>query len=76
MKQPKDTGLQVLEWAKELQFICQAEGGCFQSNMETTESGYFSAEELPPLAEEKNSQEQIEMCFAASLDENWKVRFD
>lgn len=56
--------------------LCQAEGGCFQPNMETTASGYFSVEELPPLAEEKNSQAQIEMCFAASGDENWKVRFD
>ena len=56
--------------------LCEVTGGSFQSNIETTESRYFSLDEIPALAEEKNNKEQIAMCFAAYLDENWKVPFD
>ena len=57
-------------------YLCEALGGQFEANSETTESGWFSLDELPPLAEEKNNREQIEMCFAAQGDENWAARFD
>ena len=57
-------------------YLCEALGGQFEANSETTESGWFSLDELPPLAEEKNNREQIEMCFAAQADENWAARFD
>ena len=56
--------------------LCEVTGGSFQSNIETTESRYFSLDEIPALAEEKNNKEQIAMCFAAYQDENWKVPFD
>ena len=56
--------------------LCEAQGGDFQPNIETIESGYFSLDEIPPLAEEKNNKEQIEMCFAAYRDKNWEVQFD
>ena len=56
--------------------LCEVTGGSFQSNIETTESSYFSLDEIPALAEEKNNKEQIAMCFAAYQDENWKVPFD
>lgn len=56
--------------------LCEVIGGSFQSNAETTESGYFALDEIPPLAEEKNTKEQIAMCFNACLDENWEVPFD
>ena len=56
--------------------LCEVTGGSFQSNIETIESRYFSLDEIPELAEEKNSKEQIAMCFAAYQDENWKVLFD
>ena len=36
----------------------------------------YNMDEIPDLAEEKNSTEQIAMCFAAYQDENWKVLFD
>ena len=55
--------------------LCEVTGGSFQSNIETTESSYFSLDEIPALAEEKNNKEQIAMCFTAYLDENWKVPF-
>ena len=53
--------------------LCSLLGGAFTPNIETTESGYFSLEDLPPLAEEKNTREQIEMCFDAYHDKNWKT---
>lgn len=37
---------------------------------------YFALDDLPLLAEEKCNKEQIEMCFKAYKDENWKVQFD
>lgn len=56
--------------------LCEIIGGHFLPNIETTESHYFSLDEIPALAEEKNSKAQIEMCFAAYRDENWQVPFD
>lgn len=56
--------------------LCETQGGDFQPNIETIESGYFSLDEIPPLAEEKNNKEQIEMCFAAYRDKDWVVQFD
>ncbi len=56
--------------------LCEVEGGAFKPNLETVESRYFGLEELPVLAEEKNTAEQIRMCFAASKDKEWQVRFD
>lgn len=56
--------------------LCEVKGGNFQANIETVGSGYFGLDELPPLAEEKNSYQQIEMCFTAYSDKNWQVEFD
>ncbi len=56
--------------------LCSVTGGSFIPNIETTESRYFGLEELPPLSEDKNSPEQIEMCFAAYGDQNWKTLMD
>lgn len=53
--------------------LCTELGGAFRENPETVESRWFSLEELPNLAEEKNSREQIEMCFAAKNDPNWRT---
>ena len=57
--------------------LCEAVGGEFAANSETTEIAYFGLEELPEsLAEEKTSREQIEMCFAAYRSNNWETLFD
>lgn len=56
--------------------LCDIIGGNFKENIETTEIKYFSLDELPLLAEEKNNKEQIEMCFRAKNDDNWQVQFD
>lgn len=56
--------------------LCSLLGGAFAANSETVDSGYFALDELPPLAEEKNTREQIAMCFDAYRAENWTTLFD
>ena len=56
--------------------LCSVLGGAFSHNSETTESDYFALEALPPLAEEKNTREQIAMCYDAYHAEHWKTMFD
>ena len=57
--------------------LCQNEGGEFRENDETTGIGYFAENELPAeLSVEKNTEEQIRMCFRANREENWKTLFD
>lgn len=57
-------------------FLCDVVEGEFKPNIETSESRWFALEELPELAEEKITREQIEMCFAAYENENWRAVFD
>ncbi len=56
--------------------LCSVLGGRFTPNSETVASGYFSPDELPPLATAKVNAEQIAMCFDASRDPNWRTRLD
>lgn len=57
--------------------LCNIIGGKFIKNIETTETKYFSLEEIPSnLAEEKTNKEQIEMCFAAFNNKSWQTQFD
>lgn len=54
---------------------CILHGGSFSKNTETLDAIFFSLDELPQLSEERNTREQIEMCFRA-LSEDWKAIFD
>lgn len=57
--------------------LCTILGGNFRENLETTESRWFSREELPEnLAEEKVTKEQLWMCFDAKDDPNWQPMLD
>lgn len=57
--------------------LCNIIGGKFIKNIETTETKYFSLEEIPSnLAEEKTNKEQIEICFAAFNNQSWQTQFD
>lgn len=56
--------------------LCSLLGGSFQENSETVASGYFSMEDLPPLSENKNTKQQIQMCFDAYHAEHWETVFD
>ena len=57
-------------------FLCRPLGGAFRANIETTGIGWFTADALPPLAVEKNTPEQIALCFAAHADPNWRPPID
>jgi ADP-ribose pyrophosphatase YjhB (NUDIX family) len=56
--------------------LCSVIGGSFQSNNETTESNFFSLDNLPIIDENKNVYDQIQMCFDAHKNEKWEVIFD
>lgn len=57
--------------------LCGIVGGSFAENIETTEIRYFGRDGLPAnLAVEKTTAAQIQMCFDAYGDDNWKTRFD
>lgn len=55
---------------------CDVIGGTFEPNIETTEFRYFSQDDLPELATEKNNEEQIKMCFEAYYHKDWQTQFD
>lgn len=56
---------------------CRAIGGAFDENIETTEIQYFDRDALPEnLAAEKNTAEQIHMCFDAYQRKDWKTVLD
>jgi ADP-ribose pyrophosphatase YjhB (NUDIX family) len=54
---------------------CELKGGSFTKNTETSDAGYFSLDEIPPLSTERITKEQLEMCFEARSSD-WKVIFD
>lgn len=56
--------------------LCSLIGGHFESNIETTGFDYFTLDDLPPLAEEKNNAKQVKMCFEAHENDNWQIKFD
>lgn len=55
---------------------CDAAGGQFMPNLETTEARYFPPDQLPPLAEEKNTPAQVALCFEAYRSDAWAAQFD
>lgn len=56
--------------------LCSVIGGKFEKNIETVDSGYFPLDKLPELATEKNTYEQIKLCFDAYRSEHWVTQFD
>ena len=57
--------------------LCEYLSGGFTPNIETLDCGFFDPDEIPsPLSHSKTTREQIDMCFRAAMDENWKVLFD
>lgn len=55
---------------------CHLLHGSFIENLETLQINWFNLNNLPALAEEKNTKEQIQLCFSAHIDANWRVPFD
>lgn len=56
--------------------MCELLSGEFVENSETIDSQYFSLENLPYLAQEKNSKAQIALCFEAHQSTTWQTQFD
>lgn len=57
--------------------LCKLIGGKFAENIETTETKYFSPNDLPQnMAGEKTNKEQILMCFEANNSDDWQTQFD
>ena len=57
-------------------FLCELLGGAFAENSETLAGAYFAQDELPPLAVERCSADQILMCFDAAEAADWKPLFE
>ena len=67
----------VYAWGVIKVFVqCDWVGGSFAPNSETTESGWFALSDLPPLAQEKVTREQIVLCFQAYESPCWEAQFD
>lgn len=60
--------------------MCDLLGGEFTPNSETIASNYFALNALPELSKEKNSVEQIALCFEAyeyvKKQQIWQTQFD
>jgi len=44
---------------------CELVENCFKENTETLDAQFFEADKLPELSFERNTPEQIKMCFEA-----------
>ena len=53
--------------------LCDLLGGSFRENSETTASGWFSLDALPPLDLEKTTPEQLRLCLEASRARHWET---
>ena len=56
--------------------MCELLGGKFHPNSETLQSAYFALDELPEMNNEKNTKEQVELCFQAYHSKHWITEFD
>ncbi|MBD0833196.1 NUDIX hydrolase N-terminal domain-containing protein [Aestuariibaculum sediminum] len=56
--------------------LCDIVDGDFTPNSETLERRFFALNELPLLATEKNTKDQIELCFKAYNSTQWETTFD
>jgi len=55
---------------------CELIENSFSANTETLAADFFSFDSLPPLSNERNTREQIELCFKAKNYELFETVFD
>jgi ADP-ribose pyrophosphatase YjhB (NUDIX family) len=55
---------------------CELVESSFKENTETLEAGFFDADNLPELSIERNTAEQIRMCFSAKKHLVFETIFD
>lgn len=51
--------------------LCEAEGGHFEDNTETSDAAFFTLDDLPPLTH-KISKPMLELCFKAHNNPLWQ----
>lgn len=56
--------------------LCNFISGEFKENIETDDSSLFSIDNLPNLSLERNSYEQVKMCFDFNENQNLNTIFD
>ena len=56
--------------------VCTPVEGEFEENIETVASRYFDRDELPELTLDKNTRDQVLLCFAAHEADHWETVFD
>lgn len=49
-------------------FLCEISGGSFSHGFEAADQGFFPVNGLPPLSEERNTRQQIEIIFQLAAD--------
>ena len=57
-------------------YLCKEISREFVPNDETDACDYFALDNLPKLLLDRNTKEQIEMCFKASKNPNWQTLFE
>lgn len=55
---------------------CELIENNFSANTETLEAGFFPIDSLPPLSQERNTREQIGICFEAKKHKLFETVFD
>jgi len=55
---------------------CELIENSFSANTETLGADFFAIDSLPPLSNERNTREQIEICFEAKKHELFETVFD
>ena len=56
--------------------LCRLISGEFHENDETTESGYFSLDNLPELNVRKTDERELRLCYKAYKAEHWNPLID
>ena len=57
-------------------YLCKEISREFVPNDETDACDYFALDNLPKLSLDRNTKEQIEMCFKVSKNPNWQTLFE
>lgn len=58
--------------------LCEYISGAFRPNIETLDARFFTPEEIPALtlSSGKTTPEEIDLCFRAAADPDWRVLLD
>jgi len=72
----KDNNPKSLFSAAKFFVLCEDLGGEFKPNIETTEIGYFSLDDLPDINTHKANIEQLRLCLRAARSDHWETFYD